>query len=153
MQNYTQENYCHSELELLMQCSDWRDLKKILSAQDRRYIRYYQSYRRGECSSVHRSWIVGIDQAIAKITEHCWQLLNTRLAIYDQIDNRYWSSLGTDKDFWCKTKSRCLIFLPEKRRWLQSICDRSNKSLGYRRFLVVEVNVEKRLGFKRPKHP
>lgn len=145
MQDLNFENYIHVTLELLMQCSDWKDLKKILSVTERRYIRYYQSYRRGECSSCHSSWITGIDGAIAKITEHCWQQLNTRLAVYDQVDNRYWSSLGTNSNFWCKTKSRCLIFLPEKRRWLQNICDRSNKTLGIRRFLVVEVNVEKRL--------
>lgn len=142
------EDYYHTELELLMQCSDWRELKKILSSTDRRYIRYYQSYRRGECSSCHESWITGIDQAIAKINQHCWTQLNTRLAIYDQIDNRYWSSLGTQRDFWCKTKTKCLIFLPEKRAWLQGICNRSNKVLSYRRFLVVEVNVAKRLDFK-----
>ncbi len=144
------EDYYHTELESLMQCSDWKELKQILDKTDRRFIRNYSSYRRGECSSCHKSWIDGIDRAIAKINEYCWQQLNTRLAIYDQIDSRYWASLGTSSGFWCKTKSRCLIFLPEKRQWLKSICDRSNKTLGYRRFLVIEVNVEKRLNFRHP---
>lgn len=149
MQDLNENNYIHAELELLVQCHEWKEYKGILSTYERRCIRYYFDFKKGKCSHCHSSWITGIDQAIAKITEHCWQLLNTRLAIYDQIDNRYWSSLGNNSNFWCKTKTRCLIFLPEKRRWLQNLCDRSNKSLGYRRFLVKEINVEKRLGFKR----
>jgi len=141
------DNYRHSELDLMMQRRDWKALYSILTTDERETIRNYRSHVRGECG-LYAGWIQGIEKAIAHINEHCWQQLNQRLAIYDRIEKRYWSSITPP--YWCKTKRRCLIFLLEQRAWLQAICDRSNKSVGERRFLVVSIDATKRLKLQKP---
>lgn len=143
------DHYRHPELDLMMKCSDWRDLKKILTVDERRAIRYYCCHLRGECS-FHRSWLKGIEAAIAHINDYAWTKHNERLAVYDQINNRYWAGLDIGTKPWCKTKSRCLLFTDWERDWLKDLCDRSNKKLGRRQFLVVTVDATKRLKFNRP---
>lgn len=144
------ENFSHSELDLLMRCSDWKELKKVLTVEERRAIQYYREFREGKNTSYHSCWIETIDQAIARINDHCWKQLNQRLAIYDQIDNRYWAGLGITQEPWCKSRRNCLIFLEKDRRQLQKLCDRSNKKIGHRRFLIVTIDATKRLKLNKP---
>ncbi len=143
------DDYQHSELDLMMRTSDWKELKKILTVDERRVIRYYCCHRRGECS-FHPNWLKGIESAIARINEYAWKRHNERLAVYDQINNRYWAGLDINISPWCPTKSRCLLFREEWRDYLEELCDRSNKTLGRRQFLVVTVDATKRLKFNRP---
>lgn len=142
------EDFQHPELELMMQCSDWKDMYDLLNKDQRRVIRYYKCHRRGKCS-FHINWLKGIESAIAYINDYCWQQINQRLTVYDQIDNRYWAGLGINQKPWSKTKAKALLFLEKDRQFLKTICDRSNKLVGHRRFLIVVVNAEKRLKYKR----
>lgn len=148
------DNYEIPELDLMAQASDFRQLLNLLDADERRAVRYYFQHRQGETAFCLK-WLEKIEKAIAKINEAAWTKFNQRLAIYDQIENRYWASFsgvdskGNAVSYWCKTRRRCLLFAEEKREWLQNVCDRSNKTLRQRRFLVVVVNAEKRLGYEK----
>jgi hypothetical protein len=148
--NELRENFHHSDLELLMTCSDWRELKRILTVEERRAIQYYNEHRRGENKYYHPRWATKVDEAIAHINAHVWKQLNQRLAIYDQIEGRYWAGLGIWNEPWCKTKTRCLLFLEKDRKRLEKICDRSNKNIGHRRFLVVTIDATSRLKLNKP---
>lgn len=143
------EDYQHPELDRMMTYRNWRELKKILTPDERRAIRYYCSFRRGECSCLHKKWIDTIDKSVARIKDYLWLKFNERLAVYDQINNRYWSSLGGFSNFWCPTKARCLLFTKDYQDWLEELCDRSNRKLHRRQFLVVTVDATKRLKFSR----
>lgn len=145
----TWDNYQHPELDLMMTASDWKDLKKILTVDERRAVRYYCCHRNGECS-FHPSWLEKIESAIARINDYAWKQYNERFAVYDQINNRYWAGLGIMVDPWCPTKSRCLLFDKTWGDWLVELCDRSNKKLNHRQFLVVRVDATKRLKLIRP---
>lgn len=148
------EDYKIPELDLMARALDFRQLLDLLDEDERRVIRYYFQHRQGETAFCSK-WLEKIEKAIAKINEAAWVKFNQRLAIYDQIENRYWASLsgldskGNPISHWCKTRRRCLLFAEEKRKWLQDICDRSNKSVGHRRFLIVVVDATKRLGYER----
>lgn len=143
-------NFRHPEIDLLTSCSDWRDLKRVLTVEERRAIQYYREHREGRNYYYGERWAGILNQAIAHINQHCWEKLNERLVIYDQVAEQYWAGLGVFSPTWCKTRRCCLIFLENQRYWLQKICDRSNRTVGHRRFIVLTIDATNRLKLEQP---
>jgi hypothetical protein len=137
------EKYQNPELDELMASVHWRRWKQMLTPDHRRYIRYYRSYLAGECSSMHQSWVLGIEQAIAHIRATLEKQKNQRTCIYDQVNHRYWA--GLNAGVWAKTKARALLFTEAEREIAEKYCEVTNKSVGRRQLVLITFDASKRL--------
>jgi hypothetical protein len=138
-----QESFRHPELDEMMRSPSWKYIKKALTPEHRRCIRYYKSYLAGECSGMHQTWIEGINQAIAHLQRELEKQKNQRIVIYDQINNRYWA--GLHAGIWAKTKARALLFTEAERDTAEKYCRVTNKSVGKRQLMTVTFDASKRL--------
>lgn len=137
-------DYFHADLEEIAERAE-DNMLKILDVSERRAIRQYFQHRRGEITfSSH--WLPGIESAIAKIEAEFTRRENLRLVVFNNDTELYWAGMGVFVEPWCKTKARALLFMLSYRDFLEELCDRTNKAVGYsKRLVVVEIDAFARL--------
>lgn len=138
------DDFFHADLEEIAERAE-DNMLKILEVAERRAIRQYFQHRRGEIS-FSSCWLPAIESAIAKIEAEFKRRENLRLVVFNNDTGLYWSGMGAFVEPWCKTKARALLFMLHYRDYLEDLCDRTNKAIGYsKRLVVVEIDASRRL--------